>query len=135
MTVRKRSLKNIRFAARKEDFCGKKYIDTKTLIVSLMAADKKDCLSVDRLEKATDFIFEELAKRGKTKDYEIATGINKYSIARTVQYNNDLFELDTDGEKIRMKDGSMVFNFMEIYSSDITIATIVELFAVRYPCN
>lgn len=113
----------------------KKYIDTKTLIVSLMAADKKDCLPVDRLEKATDFIFEELAKRGKTQDYEIATGINRYSIARTVRYNNDLFELDTDGEKIRIKDGSMAFDFIGIYSPDITMESIVELFAARYPCN
>lgn len=106
----------------------KTYVDTKTIIVNLLKEDKKNYLSVERLQKLVDFIYLELSKQNKLKEYQISFDINFYSIERTVQYNNDIFELDIDGENLRLKKRESADDLAEKYQVDETIITIIREF-------
>lgn len=106
----------------------KTYVDTKTIIVNLLKEDKKNYLSVDRLQKLVDFIYLELSKQNKLNEYQISFDINFYSIERTVQYNNDIFELDIDGENLRLKKRKSADDLAEKYQVDDTIITIIRHF-------
>lgn len=106
----------------------KTYVDTKTIIVNLLKEDKKNYLSVERLEKLVDFIYQELSKQNKLREYQISFDINFYSIERTVQYNNDIFELDIDGENVRLKKRESADDLAEKYQVDDTIIKIIRNF-------
>lgn len=106
----------------------KTYVDTKTIIVNLLKEDKKNYLSVERLQKLVDFIYLELSKQNKLNEYQISFDINFYSIERTVQYNNDIFELDIDGENLRLKKRESADDLAEKYQVDDTIITIIRDF-------
>lgn len=106
----------------------KKYVDTKTIIVNLLKEDKKNYLSVERLQKLVDFIYLELLKQDMLNKYQISFDINFYSIERTVQYNNDIFELDIDGENLRLKKRESADDLAEKYQVDDTIITIIRNF-------
>lgn len=106
----------------------KTYVDTKTIIVNLLKEDKKNYLSVERLQKLVDFIYLELSKQKKLNEYQISFDINFYSIERTVQYNNDIFELDIDGENLRLKKRESADDLAEKYQVDDTIITIIRNF-------
>lgn len=109
----------------------KTYVDTKTIIINLLKEDKKDYLSIDRLCELVDFIFVELSKQEKLNDYQISFDINFYSIERTVQYNDDIFELDIDGENLRLKAKNSASDLAEKYQVDETITTIIQSFQKR----
>lgn len=106
----------------------KTYVDTKTIIVNLLKEDKKDYLSVERLQNLVDFIYVELLKQNKLNQYQISFDINFYSIERTVQYNNDIFELDIDGENLRLKKRESADDLAEKYQVDDTIISIIRNF-------
>lgn len=106
----------------------KKYVDTKTIIVNLLKEDKKNYLSIGRLQRLVEFIYDELSKLEKLNDYQMAFDINFYSIERTVLYNNDIFELDLDGEKLRLKKRESVDQLAEKYQVDDTIISIIKQF-------
>lgn len=106
----------------------KTYVDTKTIIVNLLKEDKKNYLSVVRLQKLVDFIYLELSKQKKLNEYQISFDINFYSIERTVQYNNDIFELDIDGENLRLKKRESADDLAKKYQVDDTIITIIRHF-------
>lgn len=106
----------------------KKYVDTKTIIVNLLKEDKKDYLSVERLQNLVDFLYVELSKQNKLNQYQISFDINFYSIERTVQYNNDIFELDIDGENLRLKKRESADDLAQKYQVDDTIISIIRNF-------
>ena len=106
----------------------KTYVDTKTIIVNLLKEDKKDYLSVERLQNLVDFSYVELLKQNKLNQYQISFDINFYSIERTVQYNNDIFELDIDGENLRLKKRESADDLAEKYQVDDTIISIIRNF-------
>lgn len=106
----------------------KTYVDTKTIIVNLLKEDKKNYLSVERLQKLVDYIYSELSKQNKLNEYQISFDINFYSIERTVQYNNDIFELDIDGENLRLKKRESADDLAEKYQVDDTIISIIRHF-------
>lgn len=106
----------------------KTYVDTKTIIVNLLKEDKKNYLPVERLEKLVDFIYQELSKQNKLSEYQISFDINFYSIERTVQYNNDIFELDIDGENVRLKKRESADDLARKYRVDRTIIEIIKKF-------
>lgn len=103
-------------------------VDAKTIIVNLLKEDQKDYLSIDRLLKLVGFLYEELDKREKLDRYQISFDINFYSIERTVQYNSDIFELDIDGEHLRLREKESVEELAERYQVDETIDAIIRDF-------
>lgn len=106
----------------------KTYVDTKTIIVNLLKEDKKNYLSVERLQKLVDYIYSELSKQNKLNEYQISFDINFYSIERTVQYNDDIFELDIDGENLRLKKRESADDLAKKYQVDDTIIAIIRHF-------
>lgn len=106
----------------------KTYVDTKTIIVNLLKEDKKDYLSIDRLRKLVDFIYNELSQQKKLNDYQISFDINFHSIERTVQYNNDIFELDIDGENLRLRKKDSAEELAAKYQVDETLINIIKKF-------
>lgn len=103
-------------------------VDAKTIIVNLLKEDQKDYLSIDRLQKLVNFIYVELSKSRKLDKYQISFDINFYSIERTVQYNSDIFELDIDGECLRLRERTSVDSLAEKYQTDDTIISIIKKF-------
>ena len=110
----------------------KTHVDTKTIIVNLLKEDKKNYLSVDRLQNLVGFIYVELSKQNKLDDYQISFDINFYSIERTVQYNNDIFELDLDGENLRLRKRESIEALAQRYTLDDTIISIIKQFKEEY---
>ena len=104
------------------------YVDTKTIIVNLLKEDKKNYLSVERLQKLVDYIYLELSNQNKLGQYQISFDIDFYSIERTVQYNNDIFEMDIDGECLRLKKRESLDTLAEKYQVDDTIITTIRNF-------
>lgn len=107
---------------------GKTCVDAKTIIVNLLKEDKKDYLAIDRLLKLVGFLYEELDKKEKLDSYQISFDINFYSIERTVQYNSDIFELDIDGEHLRLRERESADELAEKYRVDDTIISIIRDF-------
>lgn len=104
-------------------------VDTKTIIVNLLKEDQKDYLSVDRLLSLMRFIYNELSTENKLDDYRIAFDINFYSIERTVQYNNDLFDLDLDGKTLRLRKRNSESDLADKYKIDSTLQNIIAKFS------
>lgn len=104
------------------------YLDTKTIAINLMRKDRKNYLSTEKLQSFMDFLYTELSRQNKLKQYEISFNIDIYSIERTVQYNNDIFELDIDKENLRLKKRESADNLAEKYQVDDTIKSIIEKF-------
>ncbi len=105
-------------------------VETKSIIVNLLKEDQKDYLSVDRLLNLVDFIYHELSRQDKLKDYQMSFDINFYSIERTVQYNSDLFDLDLDGKTLRLREHNSQEKLAKRYSVDATIQKIISDFRV-----
>ena len=104
-------------------------VDAKTIIVNLLKEDKKNYLSIGRLQKLVEFIYEELSQIGKLSEYQVSFDINFYSIERTVQYNRDIFELDIDGEHLRLREKESADALAEEYKVDDTIISIIKEFS------
>lgn len=107
-------------------------VDAKTIIVNLLKEDQKDYLSIDRLQKLVNFIYMELSKLKELDKYQISFDINFYSIERTVQYNSDIFELDIDGECLRLRERKSAEALAEKYRADGTIISIIKKFQTQY---
>lgn len=103
-------------------------VDAKTIIVNLLKEDQKDYLSIERLQRLLEFIYKELSRQRKLDEYQISFDINFYSIERTVQYNSDIFELDIDGEHLRLRERGLVDALAKRYQLDRTITTIIKEF-------
>lgn len=108
------------------------YVDTKTIIINLLKEDKKDYLPIKRLENLLDYIYAELSKQNKLKQYQIAFDINIYSVERIVQYNNDIFELDLDKENLRLKKRGTADDLAKKYQADDTTISIIRNFRYIY---
>lgn len=107
---------------------GRTCVDAKTIIVNLLKEDHQPYLSIERLLKLVEFIYVELNKRGKLDSYQISFDINFYSIKRTVQYNSDIFELDIDGEHLRIRERESVDELADRYQVDDTLSSIIRDF-------
>lgn len=103
-------------------------VDAKTIIVNLLKEDQKNYLSIERLQKLVEFIYKELSQKRKLGEYQISFDINFYSIERTVQYNRDIFELDIDGEHLRLRERESADALAEEYKVDDTIISIIRDF-------
>ena len=105
------------------------FIDTKTIIVNLLKEDKRNYLSIDRLLELLDFIYAELKKTCKLDEYQIMFDINFDAIERTVRYNNNIFRLDIDGERIYLRTPDEIDNLVSQYQVDDTIHEIIRRYA------
>ena len=76
------------------------FVDTKDIIVNLLYEDKTTLLPIDRLQQLLDFIYKKLRSENKLDDYQISFHVNFDAIVRTVVYNDQIFELDIDGNTI-----------------------------------
>ncbi len=108
-----------------------KYFDTKTIIVNLINEDKKNYLSIDRLQKLLSFIYKELKNRCKLNEYHISFDINFDAIERTVQYNTNIFLLDFDGERIYLRDTQNISTLVKQYKVDKTVCEIIKEFKLK----
>lgn len=106
-------------------------VDAKTIIVNLLKEDRKDYLSINRLQKLVNFIYMELSKSKELDKYQISFDINFYSIERTVQYNSDIFELDIDGECLRLRERKSAEALAQKYQADGTIIAIIRKFQTQ----
>ena len=52
------------------------FIDTKTIIVNLLKADKKMYLSFDRLQELLSFLYNELKEQCRLENYNILFNVN-----------------------------------------------------------
>lgn len=107
-----------------------KFVDTKTIIVNLLNEDKKECLSLGRLQNLLSYIYVELWRRQKLREYQISFDVNFDALERTVIYNRDIFALDIDGETIYLRDAQTLDILIEDYRLDETLLEIVQNFAV-----
>lgn len=108
-----------------------KVVDTKTIIVNLLKIDKKNYLSVNRLQELIHFIYLGLKEQCKLEAYQISFDINFDAIKRTVLYNNRIFDLDIDGEMIYLRDTESVDQLARRYQADATILGIIEAFGEK----
>lgn len=104
------------------------YFDTKTIILNLLNEDKKTYLSIERLNKLLSFIYHELKEKCKLGEYDILFDINFEAIERTVIYNNNIFSLDIEGDKIYLKDDQDLNSLTQQYKVDQTVFEIIKKF-------
>ena len=107
-------------------------IDTETVIVNLLKEDKKTYLSVKRLLKLICFIYDELSEKFELNNYQLAFDFNFDSIERTVLYNNNVFELDIDGEIIYLRESKSVESLVTQYPVDDRVTELIREFKNRY---
>lgn len=110
-----------------------KFIDTKTIIVNLLKADKKTFLSIDRLQELLNYIYIELQRQHKLQEYQILFDIYFDAIERTVYYNGNLFVLDINDEKIYLRDLSVLDSKTHPCQLDETLYSIVNNFVLAKP--
>ena len=103
-------------------------LDTKTIIVNLLKEDKKTYLSVSRLQKLLVYIYDELSKADALDNYITYFDINFDAIERTVLYNNNIFELDIDGETIYLRKNNTMDFLAQKYQIDNTVRKIINQF-------
>lgn len=103
-------------------------IDTKTIIVNLLKEDKKTYLSVSRLQKLLIYIYDELSKEDVLDNYITYFDINFDAIERTVLYNNNIFELDIDGETIYLRKDNSTDFLAAKYEIDSKVRGIIKKF-------
>ena len=103
-------------------------LDTKTIIVNLLKEDKKTYLSVSRLQKLLVYIYDELSKEDALDNYITYFDINFDAIERTVLYNNNIFELDIDGETIYLRKNNTTDFLAQKYQIDNTVRRIINQF-------
>ena len=108
------------------------FFDTKTIIVNLLNEDKGTYLSIGRLYKLLDFIYDELKEKSILNEYQICFDINFDAIERTVMYNNNIFMLDIDGECIYLREHQDISLLVEQYKVDHTVQQIIKKFKVQY---
>ena len=80
------------------------FIDTKTIIVNLLKADKKTYLSFDRLQELLSFLYNELKDQCRLENYNIFFNVNFDAIERTVRYNEKIFGLDIEAGTIYLRE-------------------------------
>lgn len=61
-----------------------KFVDTKTIIANFLNEDKKEYLSLDRLQDLLSYIYVELWRRNKLRKYQISFDVNFDALERTV---------------------------------------------------
>lgn len=106
-----------------------KFVDTKTIIVNLLREDRQEYLSFDRLQKLLSYIYQELWRQGKLRDYQISFDVNFDALERTVIYNRDIFALDLEGEVIYLRNSRNLDMYVTNYRLDDTLLDIVHRFA------
>lgn len=104
-----------------------KVLDTKTIIINIMAVDNKTYLSVKRLQKLFVFIYNKLSVQNALGNYEIVFDIGFDSIERTVLCNSRIFDLDLDGDLIYLRDRDIT-HLAELYALDENIREIIADF-------
>lgn len=105
-----------------------KFVDTKTIIVNLLKEDEKTYLSVKRLQELMGFIQTQLREKCQLDRYQISFDINFDAIERTVFYNNNIFELDIEGQMIYLRESKSVDELVRQYQADNTILNIIKNF-------
>ena len=106
------------------------FIDTKNIIVNLLKEDKKEYLSIERLQNLLSYIYIELWKLKKLNDYQITFEINFDAIERTVLYNKEIFALDINEETIYLRNFGNINNLADNFSVDSTLLSIIKKFSV-----
>lgn len=105
------------------------FVDTRTIIVNLLKEDKTTYLSLERLQDLLDYIYLELWKLEKLKDYQITFDVNFDALERTVMYNREVFALDIRGETIYLRDTQEIDALTWDYTLDDTLLKIIREFA------
>ena len=103
------------------------YIDAGTVIVNLLKEEKKEHLTLKRLDILADYIYRQLVDLDFIKNYQnIVFDVNFDAIERTVLYNNHLFELV--GKTIFLKCDNIPNEIMEKYKLDDCVERIIHKF-------
>lgn len=71
-------------------------VDAETVIVNLMREDQRTYLSIPRLHRLIDYIYEQLVEQNFLSDERVIFDVSFDAIERTVMYNNNLFDLVGD---------------------------------------
>ena len=106
------------------------FIDTKTIIVNLLKEDKKDYLPLDRLQDLLNYIYTELLKMNKLREYRFFFSVNFDAIERTVIYNHEIFILDLDEENILLRNPQSIEYLAQQYTLDEVLQGIVRKFVI-----
>ena len=105
------------------------FIDTKTIIVNLLKADKKTYLSFDRLQELLSFLYNELKDQCRLENYNIFFNVNFDAIERTVRYNEKIFGLDIEAGTIYLREPKSIDLLANQYQVDQTILSIISSYA------
>lgn len=106
------------------------YITSEKVMVNLLRADKKKYLSISRLYRFVAFLRQELEiKAGLPNDREVVFNINFDAIERTVQYNNNTYDLI--GDKIFLK-GTLPSLDDDNYEDNEILSKAAQKFSERY---
>lgn len=105
------------------------FIDTKTIIVNLLKADKKTYLRFDRLQELLSFIYDKLKDQCELTHYNIFFNVNFDAIERTVRYNDKIFGLDIEAGTIYLRDPQSIDLLVEQYRVDDIITRIISEYA------
>jgi|GEM_PF-3309372 hypothetical protein len=105
-----------------------KFFDTKTIILNLLKEDNEMFISIERLQNLLSYIYIELRKKRILDQYDILFDINFEAIERTVVYNNNIFFLDIDGDKIYLRENQDLTVLTEQYEVDDTVCEIIKDF-------
>lgn len=106
------------------------YITSEKVMVNLLRADKKKYLSISRLYRFVAFLRQELEiKAGLPNDREVVFNINFDAIERTVQYNNNTYDLI--GDKIFLK-GTLPSLDDDNYEDNEILSKAAQKFSEQY---
>lgn len=108
-----------------------KFIDTKTIIVNLLLENQREHLSLGRLQELLNYIYKELWRQNKLKDYQISFDVSFEALERTVIYNRDIFALDVDNEVVYLRHTGRTDISSRCSKLDATLTGIIHSFCAR----
>lgn len=105
----------------------KLYIDAGTVIVNLLNEEKSRYLTIEKIEKLVNYIYEQLFAQGYFNYYQdIIFNVNFDAIERTVWFNNYVFDLI--GNTIFLKDDYLPKKITEKYKTDNCVEQMIKDF-------
>lgn len=114
----------------------KPILDTKTIVIHIMAKEQKLYLSVMRLKKLLVFIYTELATKNKLNEYDITFDIDTDAIELAILHNYKILDIDIeDRDSIYLRHNNKINELTNLYKLDDTIISIIDKFLQEEKLN
>lgn len=105
-----------------------KKIDTETIVVNLLREDKENYCTLEKIQKLCAYIYEQLIEQELLDQYSVKFAVDFESIERTVLYNSMIFDLDSDGSIVSIREPNTLDDLIPNFEADFIIVNMIRTF-------